>query len=363
MWLPGLRGSVCAALLVAAGVIGAPYLRASDAPVLVMGQLIAMDSAALDGLRFQVRAGTHVGSGTVGADGSLEYPLPSGLAFDSLDLAVDAADPADRRYHPALLRLARRDLYSEQRIVLVPRQWRVQAGVYQGQVVEISMERAYRPACPTCVAFLQRGSRLGSGVAMGGVPGWPEDRFPLRVAFDRASSDAAITPRDSTGFWRIADHVEYVTGRSLFRPVPFQQTLAVDEDGPTDVVLVWVVPSLRHPGRGAVAYHRDRITTGVLWLRNTALIFDPQGPSLVTHELMHTLGFGHTCSWRSVMADVPRCPSMRSPVPTREDVAYMEVAQRATTLARNSGARWGMEAALAGEQALRVGALAADLTR
>lgn len=77
----------------------------------------------------------------------------------------------------------------------------------------------------------------------------------------------------------------------------------------------------------------------------------PQGAELVIHELMHALGVGHTCAWRSVAADLRRCPGRRSPVPTAEDVAYTQVLYRVRHLQTARGARWGLEAALAGEAA------------
>jgi hypothetical protein len=345
-------------LLVALATAGplAPPLAAEPAATRLLGQVVALDSGALDGLRVRVRAGSHVGEGRVAADGSFEFALPGPLRADTVEVHV--AD-ADRRYHPALLRVPRRELHLEQRVALVPTRWRIGAGMYEGRIVPISMERAYRPTCGTCISFFQRVSRIGSGVAAGGVAAWPEDQFPLRVAFDRDRSEARVTARDSAAFWGVANHMEHVIGRRFFRPATYEQTLSEDEHGPNDVVLVWVVPSLRSHGRGAVAYRSDRITTGVLWLRSTSLIFDTHGPSLVAHELLHTLGFGHTCAWRSVMADVERCPNQRSPVPTPEDVAYIELAREITALAWANGARWGLEAALAGETTPGLGPLAA----
>jgi hypothetical protein len=73
----------------------------------------------------------------------------------------------------------------------------------------------------------------------------------------------------------------------------------------------------------------------------------------VVHELLHTLGFGHTCAWKSVLADVRRCPYMRADAATPEDVAYVQVASRVRDLERAARGRRGMQAALAGENLLR----------
>jgi hypothetical protein len=347
-----------AALLAAVAVPAAP-LAAAVSSGSISGWVSAAGGGALDGLELRVRAGSFSDSAPVDSAGRFFYPLPDGVTADVLDLVVDARDPASRRYHPALVRLPRREWQGEQHVVLVPRQWTVTAGRYAGTLVEISPERAYRPSCAGCSSFFKSGASVGSGVLTGGVPGWPGDLFPLRVAFDRARSDQPIKVRDSVAFWKVAGQVEDVFGRALFRPAAYAETLPTSDEGPNDVILVWIVASMRNPGRGTIGYYRHDIITGALWLRNTALIHDSQGGSLVTHEFLHTLGFGHTCSWRSVMTDVTRCPWLRSAVPTVDDVAYVELALAVNELTRGTPTRWGMEAAYAGERSV-VGALAAE---
>jgi hypothetical protein len=357
------RVALLGAVLAMPGIPAAPAAPAAVPPLIVPGQVTTLDGGAAHGLELRVRAGSFADLAPIDSAGSFAFELPPSVTADSLELLVDMEDRGARRYHPALVRLHRRELRGSQQVVLVPREWRIAQGRYAGTRVEISLERAYRPTCAGCTGFFREGSRLDTRAGAATVPAWPEDRFPLRVAFDRARSDAPITPRDSAAFWRIADEVHEVFGRALFRPVPYSATLPADEDVVDDVVLVWVVPSLRTAGRSTLGFYRSEVITGSVWLQRTALIGEPSGPSLVAHELLHALGFNHTCSWRSVLADTPRCPRMRSPVPTPEDVAYIEIAYAMNARTRGSTTRWAMEAALAGERWSQRNLAAADAGR
>jgi len=317
------------------------------------GRVVAVDGGDHGALVVRARAGAEVRTATVGEDGRFTLEVPTDRSSPDVDLLVAPADLAAGDYHPAALWVAADALQSEQTVLLVPRRWTVGAGRYAGTTVEISAERAFRPACVGCTGFFRRGSTLGEGVATGGVPGWPVGQFPLRLALDRTRSEQALTAADSTRFWVIVDEAQQIVGKELFRPVPFRLTRPVDDDGPNDVVLVWAVPSMRAPGRGTAGFHRDRILTAAVWIRDTGWLARDEGRTLVMHELLHTLGFGHTCAWRSVMADNNICPRMRSPVPTAEDVAYMELALALNVAAWETGAKWGMEAAYTGERLTR----------
>ena len=57
----------------------------------------------------------------------------------------------------------------------------------------------------------------------------------------------------------------------------------------------------------------------------------------------------------SIAADLQRCPELRASSPTPEDVAYAQLFYRVRDLQRASGARWGLEAAVAGERVLVLG--------
>jgi hypothetical protein len=169
-----------------------------------------------------------------------------------------------------------------------------------------------------------------------------------------------VTAGDSTAFWREAGELEETFGADVFRPANFPDAAPREDGGPNDAILVWFDPEMGGIGGiGTAVSSGDEIGYGDLRLNRQALRAEAVSPGLVAHELMHTLGFGHTCAWRSVVADVRRCPALRAPGATEEDVAYVELAAEIGSLLRGHGGRWAWEAALAamrapGERALAV---------
>jgi hypothetical protein len=124
-----------------------------------------------------------------------------------------------------------------------------------------------------------------------------------------------------------------------------------EDGGPDDVILVWLDPEMRGiRGLGTAVSEGHDIGYGDLRLSRGAIHDLDESPGIVAHELMHTLGFGHTCGWRSVVADIRRCPQLLATMATVEDVAYAEVAAELRSLVRAHRGRWGLEAALAAMQ-------------
>lgn len=323
----------------------------------VVGRVVTADSGSAMGLRVYLRGGAVSDSAEVDSVGSFRLALPAGRAGDMLELVVDAADPAARRYHPSVVRLRRGALNAEHRFVMVPLEWTIPSGAYAGVTVRIELHRAFRPLCRDCSSFYRRGSETPrSGAARDLVRTWPEAAFPLRVAFDREFSVGATTARDSAAFWRAADEMEHAFGRDLFRPARFTDAVPEGEEFPNDAIFVQVDPALHTSGLGISSAYGNEIVYGEVRVKGWALVHDPDGVHLVSHELLHAMGFGHTCSWRSAMAVEARCPSLRSPVLSREDVAYAQLAQRVRQLQQAHEARWGMEAALEGERVYLRGA-------
>ncbi|HEV2148172.1 MAG TPA: hypothetical protein VGR37_12280 [Longimicrobiaceae bacterium] len=336
-------------LILSAGLLflGGAALSAAaqaDGPA-VAGRVVAADGGSVAGVRVVLSDGAFAESATVGSDGRFVLPLPKGVGRDGLTLAVREGDAAAARYHPAEVRVEAKDVDEGQDFVLVPREWTIPAGAYAGERVEISPRLAFAPVCDGCSAFLRRGAGTEAGVRT-----WPEAFFPLRVVFDREFSGAPVTARDSVWFWRGAEALERDFGARLVRPARFSEAAAVGDSTPNDIIYVQIDPSLRAAGLGVSgAYGRD-IVYGEVRLQRGSLLAEPSGAGLVAHELLHALGFGHTCSWRSVMALESRCPAKRAPRATAEDVAYAQVVRRVRELQREHGARWGLEAALAGEE-------------
>jgi hypothetical protein len=319
----------------------APAQSGGDA---VTGRVVAADGGSPAGVRVVVAGAAFADSATVDSTGSYTLRVPARLR-DSVELVAREADPLAGRYHPASVRLAGVDVAGEHGFVLVPRAWTIPTGSYAGTRVEISPRLAFQPVCGGCSAFLKR----SNGIA-GGVRTWPETHFPLRVVFDREFSPLPISPRDSVSFWRGAEELERDFGADLLRPAPYSATASVGDSVPSDLIFVLLDPSLRVSGLGTAGAYGDDIVFGEVRLKGSSLLAGPEGQDIVMHELMHAMGLGHTCSWRSVMAVPTRCPAMRSERATPEDVAYAQVVRRVRELQRVHRAEWGLEAALAGEE-------------
>ena len=336
--------------LILAAALAAGALPGAAAAQAVSGRVIAAGGGDVRGVRVVARiAAMPVDSASVDSLGRFSIPLPD--ARDSVELWVDAADPAARAFHPARLTVGRRGLEGEQQIVLVPLRWTIRAGRYAGREVDVSLARAFTGSCPTCSGFFRRASAAGGRTWLAG---WPAERFPLRVAFDREWSGQRITPRDSTAFWEEADELERTIGGDVFRPITFADAALRDDGGPDDVILVWFDPEMPGiSGLGSTASDGHEISLGDLRLSPNALRDPATASVLVSHELMHTLCFGHTCAWRSVLADVRRCPELRAPGATEDDVAYLELAAELRALVRQRSSRWALEAALAAMNAPR----------
>ncbi len=326
---------------------------AQDGPAL-RGHVVTADGAPTAGMRVFVRWQgpgdwrPATDSAVVDSAGEYRVPLPTRLP-DSLTLIVDAADRTARTHHPALARIARAEAGWEHGFVLAPREWTVEGGLFAGQRVGVSPLRARRPSCPTCTnGFWIRMAGTRSPI---GFQGWPASRFPLRVAFERGGSVPMGAMPDSAAFWRAAAGVESALGMDVFRPVAFGQTLPRRlEDEPDDIVLVRIDQELSTPGLTTMVGSRGNVEYAGVVLQRAGSALATGGSELVQHEMMHALGLGHTCAWRSVLADTHRCPAMRAPTLTPEDVAHTQLLYRVRDLQRDGDFRWGLDAAVEGER-------------
>ena len=77
---------------------------------------------------------------------------------------------------------------------------------------------------------------------------------------------------------------------------------------------------------------------GVVLFRHSSTLHDAH---VVTHELLHLIGFGHTSAWETV--SIPSGGS--EPRLTPQDVAYVQLAYRLRRIQRETGARPGLPVA------------------
>ena len=302
-------------------------------PVL-LGRVFAPARDAVSGLRATVRAGGRRDSADVSPAGAFAVRL-SAPALGDIELAVDAAAPGERRYHPVLVRLAARELTREVRVVLVPAAWAVTSGRYAGRTVRVSAAAALRRT-----GDRSRFWRIEQALSSARVVGWPQELFPLPVAF-RREEGGAIGAADSAAFWAVLDSLEGDIGADLFRPAQYE-----DVRGHKDGIVVEVDRELTTAGLTLAAWNaQGRIFGATVSFKTARLLGDAH---VATHEMMHALGFGHTGSWPSVMGTGSHRPSR----PTPEDVAHVQLLLRVLDAQRVHDAAYGILNAEEGERRL-----------
>jgi hypothetical protein len=235
----------------------------------------------------------------------------------------------DSAHHPVHIAVANaRDLQGLV-IALIPRAWRIDAGSYEGRMIPIDAVAAMRRA-PGSAGFWRVAPLRGDGVRQ--HLGWRADDLPIHVAFDRGRSTEPITAADSVAFWSIAGQMQRDLGARLFAP----SNLPAERRG-GEVIPVEVGTSSSEGHTDVTWSERGDATDAVVSFRRAATLRDAH---VVTHELLHLLGFGHTSAWRTVVALDSHAETRLTP----EDVAYAQLAMRLRQLYQQSGARPGLPA-------------------
>ena len=178
----------------------------------------------------------------------------------------------------------------------------IESGTYAGTVVPIAKGSATR-----------RGSRLWRLTSREDrrVVGWNPSRFPVGVAF---RPGGGVTPDDSIAFWRTLGRMETDLGLAIFAPA----TISVDDD-PDDVIVVGTRQMPGDDGITLVTWSSNGLLYDArVYFRSPAKLHDER---VVTHEMMHALGFGHTSDAGSIMNASPLSDRL-SP----RDVAYVQLA-------------------------------------
>ena len=288
-------------------------------------------------LRVSASAGTVTESATVGASDAVT--LVSGLrATDTVEIRVEETGPAPARFHPAVAVLTGTEIRQVQRFVLIPRRWTITATAspcrYAGQTVAIDLGLAYKPSVADPSSFYLRVPNAGDGWSYR-AEAFPASVMPIPVAFDRTASTDAISASDSAGFWSAVADLESSVCQNVFQPA---MSSAVSAARGVRVVLDRDLDATARGGptmgehRGATAF-----ISGVIICRNAACLTSGTVPQ---HELLHVLGFGHTCAWPSVM----RAGCAGETRPSAHDVAYFQVYYAARALQLSARAQHSLAA-------------------
>ncbi len=315
----------------------------ASTPSHLRGRVLLPDDGSPLGLRVYAAIGAHVDSADVDVTGGFTVALTAPVC-DSLDIRIDVASDQPRRYHAAHLRVpvpSRADTSTEAiRIVLVPTAYTVEGGTHAGAIIPITVDAAVAGAGERSRYWRVSRSRHGYGVPIG----WPSERFPLPVAVYGWSRP--LRPADSTAFWAIARQLERDAGRTLFRPISLDS--AQSEGWSISVALN---PAEDSPGVTFISYDGPGdLFDATVALQTPALLRDEH---VVTHELMHALGFGHSVGWQSVLSTSYHSVARV----TAADVAHAQLFYRIRRVHVEQGATHGILASTA-EARRRRGAVA-----
>ena len=192
--------------------------------------------------------------------------------------------------------------------------WTIERGTYAGMAITLRLDAA--------VGRTRKGEHFWRlpprGTAETGVVGWRSTRYPVPVAFRHDGSAGSISPADSAAFWNVLDQMSVDFGMQLFRSA----TISSDAD-PVNVIVVDIRFMPEKVGFTRTSWSPSGELFDVrVTFRDARLLHDAH---VVSHEMMHALGFGHTASWPSVVSSsVSSFAGRLSP----EDVAYAEAAMR-----------------------------------
>jgi hypothetical protein len=289
-----------------------------------------------------VTATSAGGTSTIALSSAGTARVPA-LAGDSLRVRIDAS-AASPTYASEGRLVVHRDTSVD--VVLIPRRWVVQHGEYAGMERPIDL--------PAAIGLNPDGSHFLDVFAPTPAHflGWPASAFPIPVGFDSTTATRRWTASDSLVFWQYADEMSRIAGETLFRRVGDQSLTSPGAIGlqadytfktpPEAWLFIRSLGSCQLPVRFC-----DDLHGVVAGLPGLVYRYSPTD-KLVMHELMHALGFGHSCHWPSIMAlSLPGCDDSFPSRPSVEDIAYIEfVTQLATVLAEHPDA-WQLEEALA----------------
>ncbi|MGH7678847.1 MAG: hypothetical protein ACRENU_10300, partial [Gemmatimonadaceae bacterium] len=291
--------------------------RLTVRPVL-SGTIVTLDGGPVPPLVLTVRSGAAFDTIPVA---TARFRKQVELPDADVDLAV--APLSDAGYHAGTVRVTTPQALQDLSIALVPKTWRVTGGAYHGREVPIDPPGALRR--PSGSAGFWRLAPLDAR-APTQVLGWEESAFPLRIAFHRQRSREPITPADSVEFWRVVEQMERDIGQRLFTPAQ------MPADSMTPGVVTVEIMADGAEGHTFVTWNQSGDAyDGVLMFRRAQTLRDPH---VVTHELLHLLGFGHATAFRSVSQQ----GSAESRL-TPEDVAHAQIAMGLRRLQREIGAR------------------------
>ena len=217
----------------------------------------------------------------------------------------------ESNYYAVAVTVARDRLADEVRVLLVPRRWTIRRGRFTGETVSIDPRAALRRS-PDRASFARIRARR--------TVGWSAESYPIPVVF-RRTRGTRISAGDSIAFWDAARAMDEAIGTPLFQP--WVDTTIQGRIYPVDVGLNSRI------GSAAVTYVSwdadGNVFEGSVSFRSARELGNR---SIVEHELLHVLGFGHTTAWPSAV----QAAGLPDRTITAEDAAYAQLLLRAHAL-------------------------------
>jgi hypothetical protein len=272
------------------------------APTPLTGRLVAADGGQTQALQFELQTGSGASlqafDAPVDPTGAFRLDAPLTLVpTDSVSLVVDATGTS-RVYRPVVARTSsNRAASMAVRPLLVPRRSTFATPAYPSATIDVSLQSAFARVCTddtnaNCNSFFPQ-------IWKSSVILWADADLPVPLAFNRATG--AISATDSIAMWAVIDQMQRELGRQLFVPIDFSQVLAPDANGFSRKAVLVSVDATLSGFSGFTNWIWDsgfNMLASKTRVRLNSFLADR---SLMTHELLHALGFHHTCAWVTVM--------------------------------------------------------------
>ncbi len=288
--------------------------------------------------------GVLIDSSDVDQLGNYSLKNAPSILLDFLTITVrEWGDTASWQFFPSFANVVKADYGKNQTFAVFRRNWLLTKGKFAGITILVSLEKAYTPSVPGASAFFER-SRASADHPWGyRTLGFPSK--PLPLVFDSSASNQILTIQGSVLFWQGIDSLEKAYGEDLFKPAS-----ASEASGPRVRIMIDTTLAAPAVGGPAIAPNVMDIVGGVFVAKSEALLTNPL---TIQHELTHVMGFGHTCSWPSIM--ISGCNSNVTGV-SAYDVAYKEFMGEAYEL-KKQGVLYGLGQAHQGERVFLLGLL------